>query len=176
MLSYSRSVISTYYPVNHNIRDPELRVIGPNGENLGVLKKDQALAVAIKAGLDLVVVTAKAQPPVAKIVDFKRFDYDQRKEQREQEKRDKQKEPKTLRIGPYIGDNDLNIRMKRAGEFFKEGRSVLFEMMLRGRGMAHPELGIARLEEVKTRLASEAKVERNIERKGRIITMVLGPK
>lgn len=151
-------------------------MISPEGENLGVMSKTNALKEALKRGLDLIVVTTKAKPPVAKILDFRKFLYEKGKDRVGQKKRDKQKEPKTLRVGPHIDENDLNTRVVRAKDFLAAEHPVRFEMLFKGRTITHPELGKEKLEKIKSMLSEEARVEKDIERKGRFMTMVLGPK
>lgn len=175
MLSYPQQVRRKYYPVNENIRDKELRVISSEGKNLGLMRREEALEAARKERLDLVVISTKAAPPVAKILDFRKFFYQQRKGQTNQKKKDKLKEPKTLRVGPHIDENDLKTRIERARDFLEEDHPVRFEMLFKGRTIAHPKLGIEKLEKIKAVLSKEARVERDIERRGRMITMVLGP-
>ncbi len=165
-----------YYPVNEKIKDTKLRIISPEGENLGVMDKEEALAIAKEQGLDLVVVSTTASPSVAKILDFGKFIYEKKKRRTEEKKRTKSKEAKILRIGPHIDENDLRIKMERAKEFFEDGHPVKFELLFKGREIAHPEIGREKLEKIKEELEDTSRVEKDIERKGRFMNMTLAPK
>ena len=165
-----------YYPINQNIKYTKLRVIDPEGKNLGILNRAEALEAARSRKLDLVLITEKATPPVAKILNFKKFLYEKRKEANNLQRKNKLREGKTLRVGPHIDENDLEIRIGRAKEFLAAGIPVQFEMLFKGRTISHPEVGKKKLELIKAALSEEAKIERDIERKGRLMTMVLGPK
>lgn len=165
-----------YYITNQNIRHPELRIISPEGENLGVMNRIEALEAAKKKGLDLILITNRADPPVARLDSFKKFLYQQKKVAGTQKRDDRRLEGKTLRLGPHIDDNDLRIRVERAQEFLAAGTPVRFEMLFKGRAISHPEVGKAKFEAVKKALTKEARVEQDITRKGRVMTMVLGPK
>jgi len=140
------------------------------------MSKTEALRKALEYDLDLVVVTERAVPPVARIVNFQRFLYEKRKEEIDKRKKDKTKEPKTLRIGQNISENDLKIKIKRAAEFLEKGHPVRFEMLFKGRAITHADLGKTKFEEIKNALSEKAKVEKDIERKGRFMTLLLGPK
>lgn len=165
-----------YYPVNDRINVPEVRVIGHKGKNLGAMPTSEGLALAQEAGLDLVLITEKAQPPIAKILNFRKFLYEKQRQGREEHRRFREDHLKTLRVGPHIDDNDLNTRIDRAKEFLGKGKPVKFDLMFKGRSISHPELGRAKLETVKKLLSEEGRVIRDIERKGKFMTMVIGPK
>lgn len=165
-----------YYPVNEKIKDRKLRVISPEGDNLGVMDRKDALEAAKSKDLDLVVVSTRAKPSVAKILDFGKFLYERKKERSTEKKRSKDAEAKILRIGTHIDDNDLRIKTNRAKEFFAEGHPVKFELLFKGREITHPEVGRAKLKKIKEELAEEATVAKDIERKGRFMNMTLTPK
>ncbi|MEA2020746.1 MAG: translation initiation factor IF-3 [Patescibacteria group bacterium] len=158
------------------IKDKKLRVISPEGKNLGILDKEEALAIAQEKNLDLVVVSTSASPSIAKILDFGKFIYQKKKKRTEEKKRTKSKEAKILRIGPHIDKNDLKIKIERAEEFFENEHPVKFELLFKGREIAHPEIGREKLEKIKEELAEKARIEKDIERKGRFMNMTLAPK
>ena len=165
-----------YYITNQNIRHPKLRVLSPDGENLGIMGRNEALDTARKKGLDLVLITNRATPPVARLTALKKFVYQKKKAVTAQKRQNRKLEGKTLRIGPHIDDNDLRIRIDRAKKFLESGLPVRFELQFRGREVAHPEVGKTKFDAVKKALANDAKIEQNLTQKGRVMTMVLGPK
>ncbi len=165
-----------YYPVNKKIKDKKVRVISPEGENLGIMEKDKALKAAKEKGLDLVVVSTRTSPPVAKILDFGKFIYEKKKKNAKEKKKTKTQEAKILRIGTHIDENDLRIKTDRAQEFFEDGHPVKFELLFKGREITHPEIGREKLEKIKEALTENAKVIKDIERKGRFMNMTLAPK
>lgn len=116
-------------------------MIDATGKQIGVLSKDQALQQARSLGLDLVEIAPNAKPPVAKIVDFKKFKYEESKKERLAKKKIKETETKEVWLGPLIGENDLHVRLKRAIEFLQEGDRVKLSVRFSGREMAHPEFG-----------------------------------
>jgi len=176
VVRYSQRVKRKYYPVNDRINVPEVRVVDQKGKNLGAMPTSEGLKIAQEAGLDLVLITEKARPPIAKILNFRKFLYEKQREGREKHKSFREANLKTLRVGPHIDDNDLNTRISRAKEFLGHGKPVKFELMFKGRSISHPELGRAKLETVKKLLAEKSQVVRDIERKGKFMTMILGPK
>ena len=161
--------------VNHEIRARELRVISATGEQLGILQFAQALQLAQGQGLDLVEIVATATPPVAKIVDYGKFRYEQTKREKENKKAQHQVKVKEIKAGLNIGENDLNVKIEHAKEFLEAGNKVKVTIMFRGREMAHPEMGtklaakfIAALEEV-------GMVELSPKQLGRNLYLVLAP-
>jgi translation initiation factor IF-3 len=126
------------YFINEQIKAEKVRLIGENGENLGIFSQKEALKIAREKGLDLILITEKAQPPVCKIGDFGKFIY--QKEKREKEKK-KETEIKGIRIGFNISLNDLETKARQAEKFLKEGCRVQIEMILRGRQKALEEIG-----------------------------------
>lgn len=163
-----------YYPVNEKIKDKKLRVIDPEGENLGVLKKDAALAKAKEHGLDLVLVSTSAKPSVAKILDFGKFKFDKRKE-RQDARKGKRPDTKTLRFKPNIDDHDLQVRVNRAKEFLKDGDKVKFEIPFYGRMITRKEVGHEKLDKVMERLGDVAEVEKKRWMDGRRLLMMIKP-
>ncbi len=119
--------------INNNIRAPKLRVIGAQGENLGVLTKEDALEQAKLAGLDLIEVSPQADPPVARIADYGKYTYEMSKKQKEVKARAHVTETKNIQISVSIGEHDIMIKAKQAAEWIKEGHRVKIELQLKGR-------------------------------------------
>jgi len=119
--------------INQSIRSPELRVIGPEGENFGVLKTKEALQKATALGLDLIVISPKAKPPVAKITDYGKYKYELKRKQREIKAKSKTVETKVIQIKIGTGDNDLMRKAKRIADWIKEGHRVKVDLFLWGR-------------------------------------------
>lgn len=147
------------YNLNERIRANELRVITATGENLGVMPRIEALQKAREAGMDLVEIGPLANPPVAKILDFKKFLYEERKKQSAAKAHSKQTELKEFKFGPHISSNDLSIRVERARGFLKEKNRVKFTVAFMGRQAAHPEIGREKLEQAVSDLADVARAE-----------------
>ena len=156
------------YPVNEKIRDPELRVIDENGQMLGVLPTSQALQTAKERDFDLVVVSPKAVPPVAKFINYSSFKYQKEKEARKQKAQQKSGEMKEIRLSPRIGRHDLEIRIKQAEKFLQRGDKVTITVMLKGRERQHAELGREMLANFLQELNKlvETKYEQEIKRQG----------
>lgn len=138
------------YRINNEITAPELRVIGPNGENLGVLKREEALQRAKELGFDLIEIAPTATPPVTRIISFDKFRYQQEKQEKKQRQAQKAKELKHVRISPRSAENDLRIKAKQAETFLKEGHKVEIILFLRGREKANKAWGLEKLEKFLT--------------------------
>ncbi len=119
--------------INNNIRSPKLRVIGPKGDNLGILTKEEALLEAKKSNLDLIEVSPQADPPVARIADYGKYIYELSKKLKEVKAKAHITETKTIQISVAIGENDIMIKAKQAAEWIKEGHRVKIELQLKGR-------------------------------------------
>lgn len=163
-----------YYPVNEKIKDKKLRVIDPEGENLGIMERTEALSKAKEHSLDLVVVSTSATPSVAKIVDFGKFKFDKRKE-RQDARKGKRPDTKTLRFKPNIDDHDLQVRINRAKEFLENGDKVKFEIPFYGRMITHEEVGHEKLDKVMEELGDLADVEKKPWIDGRRLLMMVKP-
>lgn len=159
--------------INGAIRASELRVIGPDGAQIGVLSRAEALSEAEKAGLDLVEVSPQASPPVARIVDWGKFLYQKTKEQQRNRKNSKTVEVKQMRMGLKIGTNDLNIKLKKVRSFLDLGHKVKIMAVFRGREMAHQELGYDLLKRVADELADVAVVDQRPIMAGRNLGIVV---
>ncbi len=145
--------------INGAITAPELRVVGPDGNQIGILSRAEALLEAERAELDLVEISPEAHPPVARIVDWGKFLYQKTKEQQRSKRNAKTIEIKQMRIGLKIGAHDLDIKLRKMREFLDEGHRIKIMAFYRGREMAHPELGYALLDRIVEKLQDVAVVE-----------------
>lgn len=161
-----------YYQLNERIKAPELRVVTKDNGNLGVLKTGEALERARADGLDLVVIAEKTNPPVAKILDFKKFLYEERKKESKSKAKSKKSQLKELRFGPSIGAGDLANRIERSKEFIGDGNQVRVTVRLKGREKAHPEIGLEKVEYFKKELEDVARLEKEPIVKGNAIIAV----
>ena len=154
----------------------EVRLIDADGQNHGVVSKIEALEQAREAGLDLVEVSPDANPPVAKILDYGKFKYQEQKKAAEARKKQKTVEVKEIKMRPNIDDHDYNVKMKSMERFFGEGDKVKVTLRFRGREMAHQQLGRELLLRVKADTEEIAKVESEPRLEGRQMVMVLAPR
>jgi translation initiation factor IF-3 len=162
--------------VNFEIQVPTVRLVGADGEMLGVVPIRQALAAAEEAGLDLVEISPNADPPVCKILDFGKFKYEQQKKQNEARKKQKVISVKEIKMRPNIDDHDYDVKMRAAKGFLEEGDKVKVTMRFRGREMVHQEIGLNVLMKVRDQLEALSKVEMMPQLEGRQMVMVLAPK
>ena len=125
--------------MNDDIRVPEVRCVVDGGEALGIVSTDEAMDKANELGLDLVLISPTAKPPVAKIMDYGKFKYQEEKKKKEARKKQVKVEVKEIKLSVKIAENDVNYKVKHAREFLQEGKHVKFRVFLRGREMAHPE-------------------------------------
>jgi translation initiation factor IF-3 len=147
--------------INEAITASELRVIGPDGNQIGILSRAEALLEAERAGLDLIEVSPQANPPVARIIDWGKYLYQKTKEQQRSRKHNKVVEVKQMRLGLKIGAHDLDIKLRKIREFLEEGHRVKIMVFFRGRDMAHQELGYDLLNKIVEKLQDLAVVEQN---------------
>jgi translation initiation factor IF-3 len=164
------------HKINNRIDSREVRLIGADGQNVGVVPTRQALAMADEAGLDLVEISPDAKPPVAKILDYGKFRFQEQKRQAEARKKQKVIEIKEIKLRPMIDDHDFEVKMKAARRFFEEGDKVKITLRFRGREMDHQDLGYKLLLRVKAVMADVCKVELEPKPEGKMITMILAPK
>src|SRR6184192_2426703 len=158
------------------IRISPIRVIAPDGAQLGVLTVEEALAAAQERGLDLVEVAPLARPPVAKIMDYGKFKFEEAKAARAAKKKQHVIHLKEVKYRPGIDDHDFEFKTRHAREFLQDGNKVKVTMMYRGRQMAHIDLGRAVLDRVANALKDIAKIEQDPKLEGRNMSMVLAPK
>ncbi|HUS51934.1 MAG TPA: translation initiation factor IF-3 [Candidatus Bathyarchaeia archaeon] len=164
-----------FYQVNHYIRAPKVRVVDETGKQVGVLSLGEALKKAGEAGLDLVEVAPYAKPPVAKIIDFKKFKYLEAKKQKEERKKSKKGEMKELRFSPFIAKKDFEFRLLRAEKFLKEGHKVKITVRFFGRQITRKEFGYDLLKKLVGELAPFSVVDQEPKFVGRQLTMTLTP-
>ena len=162
--------------MNQEIRSPRVLLIDQNGEKQGVMPPSAALEAAEEAGLDLVEIVATADPPVAKILDYGKFRFQEQKKKAEQRKRQKVVELKEIKLRPNIDTHDYEVKTKAMHRFFEEGDKVKVTLRFRGREMAHPELGMKLLNKVQTDFDEVAKVEFSPKMEGRQMIMILAPR
>ena len=161
---------------NGAIRARELRVIGSDGEQLGVMSLREALAAAEEAGLDLVEISPNANPPVAKIVNWGKYQYQKMKDQQRNRKLAKASDLKQMRFGLKIGQGDLEVKLRKVRKFLEEGHKVRIQVMYKGREMAHKEIGYELIEKITTLLEEVAIVEQKPQMAGRNLSVVIRSK
>ena len=164
------------HKINNRIEAREVRLIGADGANVGVVPTRQAMIMADEAGLDLVEISPDANPPVAKILDYGKFRFQEQKKAAEARKKQKIVELKEIKLRPMIDDHDFDTKMKASRRFFDEGDKVKFTLRFRGREMDHQDLGYKLLLRVKADMADIAKVELEPKPEGRQIIMILAAK
>lgn len=162
--------------VNRQIRISPIRVIDPDGGQMGIMDVDAALAAAQELGLDLVEVAPMARPPVARIMDYGKYKFEQAKQARAAKKKQHVIQLKEVKMRPGIDDHDFETKTRHARRFLEEGNKVKVTMMFRGRQITHPELGREVVDRVAEELADIAKVESDPKLEGRSMTMILSPK
>ncbi len=162
--------------VNGRIRATEIRLIGAEGENLGVVEPRRAMQLAEEAGLDLVEISPNATPPVCKIMDFGKFKYETQKREAEARKKQKVIEIKEIKFRPGTDTHDYDVKMRSVMKFLEEGDKVKITLRFRGREMAHQELGAQLLQRVATDVAEVAKIENMPKMEGRQMIMMIAPK
>jgi len=162
--------------INEQIRDKEVRVIGEDGEQLGIMSSRDAQKLADEAGLDLVKIAPTAKPPVCKIVDYGKYRYEQARREKEAKKKQKTIEIKEIRLSPNIDTNDLNTKVNAAKKFITKGDKVKVTLRFRGREMAHMASSKHILDDFAEALAEIAVVEKPAKVEGRSMTMILAEK
>lgn len=161
---------------NHEIRVPRVRVIGADGEQVGVLSRDEALSMAQDLGLDLVEIQPTADPPVCRIMDFGKFKFEAQKKAHAAKKKQKQVEIKELKFRPTTDVGDYAIKMRNLRRFLDDGDKVKITIRFRGREMAHQELGDQMVKKIATDIAEEAIIEQYPRMEGRLMVMMIAPK
>ncbi len=161
--------------VNERIRIAQVRVIGEDGAQLGVMAPTDALRLARERGLDLVEVAPQTNPPVCRILDFNKFRYDEQRREREARKKHHVAKLKEIKLKPHIEEHDYQVKLAMLKRFLMRGDQAKVTMVYRGRELAHTELGRRILERLISELASISKVERTPQLDGRFMTMVFGP-
>jgi len=167
--------ISTETRINERIRVPEVRLIGPAGEQVGIVRIEDALRVATDADLDLVEVAPNARPPVCKIMDYGKFKYETALKERESRKNQQQTVVKEQKLRPKIDDHDYQTKKGHVVRFLEAGSKVKVTIMFRGREQSRPELGYRLLQRLGADVADYGFVETSAKQDGRNMTMVLAP-
>jgi translation initiation factor IF-3 len=162
--------------INGQIKDKEVRVIGQNGEQIGIMSPKEAMKLAQEAELDLVKIAPKAQPPVCKIVDYGKYRYELARKEKDAKKKQKTVEIKEVRLSPNIETNDLNTKVNNAKKFISKGNKVKVTLRFRGREMAHMQQSKHILDDFAEMLADVATVEKAPKLEGRAMSMVLTEK
>lgn len=170
------TAISQDQRVNEAIRVREVRLVGQDGEQLGILATHEALKMAKERGLDLVEIASQARPPVCRIMDFSRWKYEQSKRAKEARKKQKVQDVKEIKMRPTIDDHDFEVKAKACDRFLSDGDKVKATIMFRGREMAHLENGQKVLERLLDRVKELCVVERAPKIEGRNMIMVLSPR
>lgn len=161
---------------NQFIQSPQVRVIDDEGENLGVLRTEEAIERAQAAGLDLVEVSPNAEPPVAKFLDVGKFKYEAQKKANAARKSQKTQDIKEIKMRPNIDDHDYDVKMRKVNQFIGEGDKVKITLRFRGRELSHQQLGMQLLQRVQEDVKETAKIEAFPRMEGRQMLMVISPK
>ncbi|WP_107976114.1 translation initiation factor IF-3 [Allosediminivita pacifica] len=161
--------------VNDRIRAPEIRLIGAEGENVGVVSPAKAMELAEQVGLDLVEISPNATPPVCKIMDFGKFKYEQQKRESEARKKQKTIEVKEVKFRPNTDTHDYDVKMRNVFKFLENGDKVKVTLRFRGREMAHQDLGRSLLQRISEDVKEIGKVENMPKMEGRQMVMMIGP-
>ena len=162
--------------INEQIRDKEVRVIGENGDQLGIMSAKEALKLAEAAELDLVKIAPTAKPPVCKIIDYGKYRYEQARKEKEAKKKQKTVDVKEVRLSPNIDKNDLNTKVNSAKKFIQKGDKVKVTLRFRGREMAHMATSKHILDDFADMMKDVASIEKPAKLEGRSISMVLTEK
>ncbi len=162
--------------VNQDITEPKVRLVGNDGDMIGIVSVSEAIEMAEEVGLDVVEVSPNADPPVCKILDYGKFKYEAQKKANEARKKQKIIEVKEIKMRPGIDEHDYQTKMKSVRKFLEHGDKVKMTIRFRGREMAHQDLGLKVLERVRGEMDEKAKVEQTPKTEGRMMTMVIAPK
>ena len=164
------------HEINEEIRDNEVRLIGEDGTQLGIMSAEEALNIAIESGYDLVKIAPTAKPPVCRIMDYGKYRFEQSKREKEARKNQHVVEVKEIRMSPSIGTNDFNVKLKNAVKFIKDGNRVKVTVRFRGREMSHTEIGADLLKRFAEGSADVAVLDKEPKLEGRHMSMFLSPK
>ena len=175
-LIYGGAKVISDYSINEQIRDKEVRLIGEDGEQIGIVSVKEAMQMAREADLDLVKISPNAKPPVCKIIDYGKFRYEQMRKDKEAKKKQKMMETKEVRLSPNIDVNDLNTKANQARKFLGKGDKVKVSLRFRGREMAHVNVGKEILDSFYEKLSDIAVVDKPAKLEGRSMVMFLAEK
>lgn len=174
-MQLEEQTISAEARINERIRVPEVRLVGPGGEQVGIVRIEDACRLAYDADLDLVEVAPNAKPPVCKIMDYGKFKYEAAQKARESRKNQQQTVVKEQKLRPKIDDHDYETKKGNVIRFLEKGSKVKVTIMFRGREQSRPELGFRLLDRLANDVAEYGVVETKAKQDGRNMTMVLGP-
>ena len=169
-------IANLVHQINDEIHDKEVRLIGDEGEQLGIMSAEEALKIAAEREMDLVKIAPGSNPPVCKIMDYGKYRFEQTKKEKEARKNQRVIEIKEIRMGPSIGENDFNTKLKNGQKFLADGDRVKVSVRFRGREMAHTEIGAQLLKEFAEKCADIANMDKAPKLEGRNMFMFLSPK
>ena len=164
------------HELNEDIRDSEIRLIGAEGEQLGIMSSAEALQIADEQGLDLVKISPQAVPPVCKLMNYGKFRFEQSKREKEAKKNQHVVEIKEIRMSPGIDIGDFNTKLKNAQKFIADGNRVKVSVRFRGREMAHTDIGKDLLDKFAEQCAETANLDKGAKLEGRMMSIFLSPK
>ena len=164
------------HQLNEDINDREVRLIGENGEQMGIVSSDEALRIAEERGLDLVKISPQAVPPVCKLMNYGKYRFEQSKREKEARKNQHVVEIKEIRMSPGIDVGDFNTKLKNAQKFIADGNRVKVSVRFRGREMAHTDIGRDLLDKFAEQCAETASLDKGAKLEGRMMSIVLTPK
>ncbi|MDR3209817.1 MAG: translation initiation factor IF-3 [Oscillospiraceae bacterium] len=167
---------NTTYQINEDIRDKEIRLIGDDGEQLGIMSSAEAMRIATERELDLVKIAPQSAPPVCKIMDYGKYRFEQAKRDKEAKRNQHIVEVKEIRMSPSIGVNDFNVKLKNGQKFLSEGDRLKVTVRFRGREMAHTSLGEVLLKKFAAECEELAALDKNPKLEGRFMSMFLSPR
>ena len=170
------TIANAVHQINEEILDKEVRLIGDQGEQLGIMSAQEALKIAMERELDLVKIAPGSNPPVCKVMDYGKFRFEQAKKEKEAKKNQRVIEIKEIRMSPGIGENDFNTKLKNGQKFLNDGDRVKVSVRFRGREMAHTEIGEQLLKDFAAKCADIATLDKNPKLEGRNMSMFLSPK
>ena len=169
-------IANAVHQINEEIIDKEIRLIGAEGEQLGIMSAEKALEIAAEADLDLVKIAPGSNPPVCKIMDYGKFRFEQTKKEKEAKKNQRVIEIKEIRMSPGIDTNDFNTKLKNAQKFLADGDRVKVSVRFRGREMAHTDIGAVLLKDFAEKCTEVANLDKAPKLEGRNMSMFLSPK
>ena len=170
------TIATAVHQINEEITDKEIRLIGNEGEQLGIMSADEALRIAAERELDLVKIAPGSNPPVCKIMDYGKYRFEQAKKEKDAKKNQRVIEIKEIRMSPGIGDNDFNTKLKNGQKFLNDGNRVKVSVRFRGREMAHTNIGEVLLRNFAEKCADIANLDKAPKLEGRNMSMFLSPK
>ena len=170
------TIANAVHQINEEILDKEVRLIGDQGEQLGIMSAQEALKIAVERELDLVKIAPGSNPPVCKVMDYGKFRFEQAKKEKEAKKNQRVIDIKEIRMSPGIGENDFNTKLKNGQKFLTDGDRVKVSVRFRGREMAHTEIGEQLLKDFAAKCADIATLDKNPKLEGRNMSMFLSPK